>query len=537
MSDDLTLHPLVRQMIREDTRDRALTMNWGPLERDAYNRLGLRDLSPLAMKARTQIITEVLAAGERFISYSRRRAFYTENQRYYRPTYSYRGVIPAVDQLADEGLIEHEKAPPGHRGFQSRFRATPDLLKELSAVQVQYKPLELIVLRDANGNPVDYQDNRETRAMRKRLTELNEALLSQQIGIGDRIVREGDVLDNGGRAQAQLHRVFHRGDFDLGGRFYGGHWQNIPAEGGRDQITINGEPTSEVDYRGLHIRLLYQEAGKPMLGDPYDFAQRDQAKLALLIAINARSHKSAVRALADALRRGGGVGDPYATAQKLLRAAKARHPDIAWALASDAGVRLMRKDSELAERIMFETVRAIGIAPLAVHDSFIVPANQEGRLMETMESAICCGNNPPKIPCGNSLHFGDNLSSLFSTASPKTVPQYGIETEVYGVVVGTGRVVEETDRPGGLLSLSAVEKPPDAVADVPHQAEKAPPAADVIDEDEKAPPAQPEQPVSAPDPVPTRPMLPGDRRRAEIRARNQEAVQRFDAEMKRRSLH
>jgi hypothetical protein len=459
MSNDLTLHPLVRQMLSEGTRDKPLTMNWAPLERDAYNRLGLRDLSPLAMKARTQILTEVLVAGDRFISYSRRRAFYTESQRYYRPTYSYRGVIPAVEQLAAEGTIEHEKVPPGHRGFQSRFRATPDLLKELSAVQVQYKPLELIVLRDDDGNPVDYCDNRETRTMRKRLTELNEALLSQQIGVGDRIIREGNRLDNGGRAQAQLHRVFHRGDFNLGGRFYGGLWQNMPETSGydrdgryrigREQITINGEPTAEVDYRAMHIRLLYQEAGKPMPDDPYDFAPRDQAKLALLIAINARSHRSAVRALADALRQEGGIGDPYATAQKLLRAAKARHPDIAWALASDAGVRLMRKDSELAERVMLESVRAIGIAPLAVHDSFIVPARQKGRLMEAMEDAIRCGNTAPKIPCGNTPHFRDSFSSVPSTAFPKTVPQYGMERETGRRWVSDGGVV---DRLGELLS-------------------------------------------------------------------------------------
>jgi hypothetical protein len=427
-------------------------MNWAPLERDAYNRLGLRDLSPLAMKARTQILTELLVAGDRFISYSRRRGFYTESQRYYRPTYSYRGVISAVEQLAAEGIIEHEKVPPGHRGFQSRFRATRDLLKELSAVQVQYKPLELIVLRDDAGNPVDYCDNRETRTMRKRLTELNEALLSQQIGVGDRIIREGNRLDNGGRAQTQLHRVFHRGDFNLGGRFYGGHWQNIPAEGGRDRIIINGEPTAEVDYRAMHIRLLYQEAGKPMPDDPYDFAPRAQAKLALLIAINARSHSSAVRALADALRQEGGVGDPYATAQKLLRTAKARHPDIAWALASDAGVRLMRKDSELAERVMLETVRAIGIAPLAVHDSFIVPARQKGRLMEAMEDAIRCGNTAPKIPCGNIPHVRDSFSSLPSTASPKTVPQYGMKREMDGVELGGSG----TDRPAELLSPTAL---------------------------------------------------------------------------------
>jgi hypothetical protein len=66
------------------------------------------------------------------------------------------------------------------------------------------------------------------------------------------------------------------------------------------------------------------------------------------------------------------------------------------------------------------------------------------------------------------------------------------------------------------------EKQPDAADAVPDQAEKAPPAAGVI---------------STPDPVPPRPMLPGDRRRAEIRARNREALQRFDAEMKRRSLY
>jgi hypothetical protein len=428
--DERCLHPLVRQMIHEGTRDKPLTLNWAPLERDAYDRLGLRDLGRLAMRARTQIITEVLVAGDRSISYSRRHDFYTHSQRYYRPTYTYRAIIPAIDQLASVGLIEHQKVSPGHRGFQSRFRAAPDLLKELSAVEVQYKPLELIVLRDADGNPVDYRDNRETRAMRKRLTELNEALLSQQISLGDRIIREGDRLDNGGRAQAQLHRVFHRGDFANGGRFYGGHWQNIPAEGGRDQITINGQPTTEVDYRGLHIRLLYQEASKQMPADPYDFAPRDQAKLALLIAINARSHISAVRALADALRGDAGFSDPFTTADRLLKAAKARHPDIAWALASDAGVRLMRKDSELAERIMLETVRAIGIVPLAIHDSFIVPTNQEGRLVETMESAISCGNNARKTSCGNRGQFRDNFFSLPAMASPKTVPQYGMDTRV-----------------------------------------------------------------------------------------------------------
>jgi hypothetical protein len=267
--------------------------------------------------------------------------------------------------------------------------------------------------------------------MRKRLAELNEGLASQEIGLGTQIIRKGDRLDNGGRAQAQLHRVFHRGDFANGGRFYGGHWQNIPAESGRDQITINGQPTTEVDYRGLHIRLLYQEVGKLMPTDPYDVDgwPREQVKLALLIAINARSHVSAVRALADALRGDVTVSDPFATADQLIKAAKIRHPDIAWALASDAGVRLMRKDSELAERIMLETVRAIGIVPLAVHDSFIVPTANVDTLNETMEEAISCGNSTATIPCGNRPQFRDHTCSIKSGSSENLIPQYGTERE------------------------------------------------------------------------------------------------------------
>ena len=167
MDDHLTLHPLVRQMILEGTRDKVLTLNWAPVDCDAYRCLGLRDLAPLATKARAQIITEALVAGNRFVSYSRNRNFYTENQRYYRETYSYRAIVPAVDQLGDAGLIDHDRMPPGHRGFQSRFRAAPQLLNALASAAVRYQPLEIIVLRDADGNPVGYRDNRDTRQMRK----------------------------------------------------------------------------------------------------------------------------------------------------------------------------------------------------------------------------------------------------------------------------------------------------------------------------------------------------------------------------------
>jgi hypothetical protein len=411
MSDDLTLHPRVRQAIYEGNRDKPLTLNWAPIQPDAYDCFGLPALSNAkAMKARTQIITEALAAGDRFTSYSRDKHFYARGQRYYRRTYTYSSVLPAVGQLADAGLIEHEKVPPGYRGFQSRFRASQALLKEMAQVPIVYRPLEIIVLRDADGNPIDYRDNRETRRMRKQLSEFNEILLGQRIALGDRIIREGDRLDNGARAQAQLHRVFNRGDFNLGGRFYGAHWQNI---GDREQIKINGEDTVELDFAGMHIRLLYAEAGKPPPSDPYDVDgwPRKQIKLALLIAINARTHIDAVRALTDALRLER-VANPYATAQGLIRAAKAAHPHIAHAIGSDAGVRLMRRDSEIAAQVMRDVMRATGIVPLPVHDSFIVPTTYEERLKEAMENALPCHTAGVKIPC----HTASNLETAFSVS-------------------------------------------------------------------------------------------------------------------------
>jgi hypothetical protein len=427
MSDDLTLHPRVRRAIYEGNRDKPLSLNWGPAEPDAYVHLGLPDLNPLAQKARTQIIAEALAAGQRFVSYSRHKPFYTHGQRYYRPTYSYHAILPAVDQLAAAGVIEHEKVPVGHRGFQSRFRASAVLLAETASTGVVYKPLEIIMVRDAEGNPVDYRDNRNTLRMRKRLQALNEGLGSLEIGIDGQIVREGDRLENGGRARVQLQRIFHRGDFELGGRFYGAHWQNMED---RQRLSINGEDAIELDYVAMHVRLLYQDAGKQLVGDPYDIDgwPRRQAKIALLIAINAQTTINAVRALADALRLDG-VSNPFGSAQKLVAAVKARHPDIGHAFGSDAGVRLMRRDSEIAEGVMLEMLHATGIVPLPVHDSFIVPASQKERLKVAMENAFPLWNHGAKIPCGTDPQFRDNLSPEKSMASAEMGPQYGMEMD------------------------------------------------------------------------------------------------------------
>jgi hypothetical protein len=259
------------------------------------------------------------------------------------------------------------------------------LLAGTAKVPVVYAPMEIIIVRDANGAPIEYRDNRQIRSMRHQLEELNEALLRQQIELDGSAVRQGDQLDSG-RAQIQLHRVFNRSDFEAGGRFYGGFWQNM---GDRERLGINGQKTVEVDFVAMHIAMLYREADKTMAGDPYDLDRwpRAQAKLAMLIAINAPSGSKAVKALADALRLEGEVSDPFKAATALIAAIKAKHPDIAHAFGSDAGIRLMRQDSEIAGCVMAEMLHATGIVPLSVHDSFITPVTQESKLREAMGGA------------------------------------------------------------------------------------------------------------------------------------------------------
>jgi hypothetical protein len=178
--------------------------------------------------------------------------------------------------------------------------------------------------------------------------------------------------------------------------------------------------------------MLYDEVGKPMSADPYnlDGWPRHQAKLALLIVINAPSHTKAVQALADSLRLEGGVGNPYEAAQALVRAIKAKHPDIAHAFGADAGIRLMRKDSEIAERVMLEMLRATGVVPLCVHDSFIVPANHKEELKQAMQDAFPTCQTKVSVSnfsCQTESEIRDSFNPESSKTSQVSVLQYGAQ--------------------------------------------------------------------------------------------------------------
>jgi hypothetical protein len=335
----------------ENDRDHPLSCHWRPVAPDAYEVLGLPPArSKAAAIARAQIITEAFVVGradvDSWISYSRREAFYTARRgRYWPTTYRYSTVVPAVDQLAACGLLDHQQMPPGHRGEQSRFKASGKLIKLLNQapVTIIHDPREVVILRDNNGDLIDYVETERSSRLRHNVRKINEAILSVAIGMQGRTVCQGDPIEGDGvhtgAASNQLYRVFNRGSFGLGGRFYGPWWQNIPSEL-RADITINGVQTIEMDYPRLHPTLMYAEAGKPMRGDPYNLPDwpRDLVKVAFNTLVNADTRQAAIRSIANEI---GGAG-AYSKAQTLVREIEAKHTPVAHMFGSGAGLRLMR---------------------------------------------------------------------------------------------------------------------------------------------------------------------------------------------------
>ena len=188
-------------------------------------------------------------------------------------------------------------------------------------------------------------------------------------------------------AKCSLYRVFNRGTFDHGGRFYGGWWQNIKKHA-RPAITIDGQHTIEADFSGFNPAVLLAEAGQPIPDDPYSAvvgadapkALRDHAKATLAALLNSKTGTTEEPRDFDSAKWGMTAEDFRA---KVLDA----FPMVPAMLATDKGMTLQRLESDLAEAIMLHFVRQ-DHAILPIHDAFIVQAPLGKELVEVMKDTF-----------------------------------------------------------------------------------------------------------------------------------------------------
>jgi hypothetical protein len=173
-----------------------------------------------------------------------------------------RTIALITDYLADRGLIDLHI---GRRNKDDKNSSWCIPLPSLIAILDRYdakirlhEKTQLAVVRDGDKNAIPMYTDRNKRLALirygKPVAQHYETWLNHTATLDGRYLLPW------------LRRLFNW-NMDLGGRFYG-HYQQIPSAD-RKRILIDGERTVELDYKSVHIALLYALEGLPVTTDPY----------------------------------------------------------------------------------------------------------------------------------------------------------------------------------------------------------------------------------------------------------------------------
>jgi hypothetical protein len=263
---------------------------------------------------------------------------------------------------------------------------------------------------DREELPLD-PDHPVAKEIQEKLGRVN------QVNAGHRItcVREdewgtGETTLQRTRVLRPVHYACFTDTFDQHGRIYTGRYGHQALKRAeRATIRIDGRPSVELDYSGLHPRLAYHLEGVDYRDDPYALwgnATTPQMRLMAKVMVNALlnatdegaavsacnlamsvyapggNHKSG-KALSDAVRLRKAAKESDLTFKGIVPLALSHHARIARHFGTDAGLRLMRIDSRIALAVLHRFATK-GVACLGVHDSFIVARRHEATLRRVM---------------------------------------------------------------------------------------------------------------------------------------------------------
>jgi hypothetical protein len=328
-------------------------------------------------------------------------------------------MISIIHRLKDFNYLEFHKGYPG-KLTRIRPHANLRILFEniglpLSAVSFHHKQ-EVLVLhgestskKSSTKPELEYTDNDKTIKMRSVLLEYNKLLTQSRLDIFslensyvDSLCKKGKRTGETVRVHIDhrnifVKRVFNKSSWELGGRFYGGWWQQINKEL-RADIMINDQPTIEIDYKAMHVNLLMAQINQRSDYDPYnlgksvfphrnDFDQRIAVKQLVLMAINACDKATAF----SAFRSDQAKGHPSkklnnVELSQLLDAFIEKYPRLEPFLCKGKGLELMYLDSCLAEYVIKKLTK-MAIPVLCIHDSFIVGYSARDHLSLAMQEA------------------------------------------------------------------------------------------------------------------------------------------------------
>ncbi|WP_028585012.1 hypothetical protein [Desulfogranum mediterraneum] len=377
----------------------------------------------------------------KWVGYWRKKAAYSlprgsvcKRSRYETVTnYSYDYTITIVDYLHEKGYIDMELGEWGRgrgTGNISRMRATRKLSALFEGVNIRtiYPASENIILRTDDEDTsskkiIEYIDDDFTVSARANVNLINEVLRQHSYSLYlpdyvpketvDFLKRKVPFLD---LTDVYLRRKFVD-DFESGGRFYGGFWQNLPNRiiPFRSRIRIDGEPASEIDYASFHVAMAYNifEKMPTPRGELYyipgfsnDKKCRKFAKQTLLRTLNVKSRGELRNSIAGDILKGElelpaqvwtvksyksyNSNDIYMVDEMgyfefddVIDRVLSHHPKLAGTMFNQIGRKLQFLDSQLTEKILLIFAKE-GKPCLPIHDSFVVKRSDRSLLKRVM---------------------------------------------------------------------------------------------------------------------------------------------------------
>jgi len=353
--------------------------------------------------------------------------------KYKYPFVTYDFVIKVADALLAKGYIKHLKGSWAMKlNYKEQSSMTPSA-KLLSYFQfldtniIEYRlPVQEVILRSktiekelnkktgkkekkVTKELLDYTDTTEIINMRKVIREWNDLRNSTIVTLDipkqlyyaddnkeileyycDQLSEDNETVHFKVKPKG-VYRVFLR-DFKHFGRYSAGIETLVKREY-RACFKIKGEPTVEMDFQALHIRMLYNMEGINYQGDPYQVAadsyrfityrKRKYFKLIGLMAINAPTKTATIRSVVTDLKAKK-ITISYSVIKKMLEHWLTVHQPIAKYLCSGIGLKLMYKDSCIAEKVI-QHFTSRGIFVMCVHDSLIISKKHKKELKTVME--------------------------------------------------------------------------------------------------------------------------------------------------------
>ena len=343
------------------------------------------------------------------VSINKRSGYYSENKRYRDNLLTFRQVIAAYDGLLAIGFIEVAKEGYYERetgeGEITRIVAKEELLERL--LELEGHPgitvpndlnKETILLRDnVNGKRalIDYSDTHITERYRDNLKKINTCfskhwfdleVLDSELSKLEKRINNHETKEPVDFSKRSLVRIFSKGSFKKGGRFYRGWWQNVPREY-RQYITIDEKKTGEGDFSQLNPHMLYftnyKELGsEDAYGRVLDGEHRDVVKQAFNAMVQASSPLTNCPSDIDLTELDMSWSE---LRDRIIKA----HKPISHEFFKGVGNKLQFADSCIAESVMLHFAEMDAPA-LPVHDSFILHHGycESGEVEEAMRRAF-----------------------------------------------------------------------------------------------------------------------------------------------------